>query len=44
MISRRRDWANPFGDGRASQRIVNIIVESVNYPALKDGVSLGDFR
>jgi len=33
MIFRRRDWANPFGDGRASQRIVDIIVESMNMVA-----------
>ena len=25
MISRRRDWENPFGDGRAGDRIVDIL-------------------
>lgn len=25
MMGRKRDWENPFGDGRAAERIVNII-------------------
>jgi UDP-N-acetylglucosamine 2-epimerase len=25
MMMRNRDWENPFGDGRASERIINII-------------------
>jgi UDP-N-acetylglucosamine 2-epimerase (non-hydrolysing) len=28
MIGRRRDWENPFGDGRAGERIVGIITNS----------------
>ena len=26
MLERRRDWVNPFGDGRAGERIVNILL------------------
>ncbi len=25
MLSKKRDWHNPFGDGRASEKIVNIV-------------------
>jgi len=25
MVEKRRDWENPFGDGRAAERIVSII-------------------
>ena len=28
MLARRSNWANPFGDGRAGERIVDIILES----------------
>ncbi len=28
MLARQRDWANPFGDGKASERIANIITEA----------------
>ncbi|MEM0085046.1 MAG: UDP-N-acetylglucosamine 2-epimerase (non-hydrolyzing) [Candidatus Methanomethylicia archaeon] len=27
MMSRERDWPNPFGDGRAGERIVDIIIK-----------------
>jgi len=27
MLNRKRDWPNPFGDGRAGSRIVKIIIE-----------------
>lgn len=30
MMSRNRDWENPFGDGRAAERIVNIISSSLS--------------
>lgn len=30
MLARERKWANPFGDGKASERIVNIITEAGN--------------
>jgi UDP-N-acetylglucosamine 2-epimerase (non-hydrolysing) len=26
MIGRERDWENPFGDGRAGERIVSITI------------------
>ena len=26
MLSRKKDWMNPFGDGKASERIVNIMI------------------
>ncbi|MEM3523931.1 MAG: hypothetical protein QXU11_08720 [Thermoproteota archaeon] len=29
MMSRNGDWENPFGDGRAAERIVNIINSSL---------------
>ncbi len=29
MISRKRIWANPFGDGKAAERIVRIITSSI---------------
>ncbi|CAD6490948.1 MAG: UDP-N-acetylglucosamine 2-epimerase [Candidatus Argoarchaeum ethanivorans] len=29
MIGRKRDWKNPFGDGRAGERIVGIFTNSV---------------
>jgi UDP-N-acetylglucosamine 2-epimerase (non-hydrolysing) len=28
MINARRDWINPFGDGKAGNRIVNFITNS----------------
>jgi UDP-N-acetylglucosamine 2-epimerase (non-hydrolysing) len=28
MLARNRDWANPFGDGHAAERIFNIITEA----------------
>jgi UDP-N-acetylglucosamine 2-epimerase (non-hydrolysing) len=28
MLNRRRNWKNPFGDGKAGKRIVEIIIES----------------
>ncbi len=28
MMDRKRDWENPFGDGRAGARIVGIITNS----------------
>ena len=30
MMGRARDWANPFGDGRAGERIVEITTEKFN--------------
>jgi UDP-N-acetylglucosamine 2-epimerase (non-hydrolysing) len=30
MLGRARDWANPFGDGRAGERIVEITTEKFN--------------
>ena len=30
MVEKRRDWENPFGDGRAAERIVSIISNSLN--------------
>lgn len=30
MMSRNRDWENPFGDGRAAERIVSIINSSLS--------------
>jgi UDP-N-acetylglucosamine 2-epimerase (non-hydrolysing) len=30
MLARKRDWANPFGDGHAAERILNIITEAEN--------------
>jgi len=30
MVERSRDWENPFGDGRAAERIVSIISNSLN--------------
>ena len=30
MLKRQRAWANPFGDGRAGQKIVNIISGASN--------------
>jgi UDP-N-acetylglucosamine 2-epimerase (non-hydrolysing) len=30
MAEKRRDWENPFGDGRAAERIVSIISNSLN--------------
>jgi UDP-N-acetylglucosamine 2-epimerase (non-hydrolysing) len=30
MAGKRRDWENPFGDGRAAERIVSIISNSLN--------------
>lgn len=29
MLNRKRDWANPFGDGRASKRIAKIIKQKL---------------
>jgi UDP-N-acetylglucosamine 2-epimerase (non-hydrolysing) len=28
MLSRARDWANPFGDGKAASRIIDFLLES----------------
>ncbi|MEM3709043.1 MAG: UDP-N-acetylglucosamine 2-epimerase, partial [Nitrososphaerales archaeon] len=28
MMEDKRDWSNPFGDGRAGERIVKIIIEN----------------
>jgi UDP-N-acetylglucosamine 2-epimerase (non-hydrolysing) len=28
MLDREKDWANPFGDGHAAERIINIITEA----------------
>ncbi len=28
MLDRKKDWANPFGDGKAAARIINIIMEA----------------
>lgn len=28
MLTREKDWVNPFGDGRAAERIANIIMEA----------------
>jgi UDP-N-acetylglucosamine 2-epimerase (non-hydrolysing) len=28
ILSREKDWANPFGDGHAAERIINIIMEA----------------
>ena len=30
MISKSRSWKNPFGDGKAGERIVNIIINAVS--------------
>ena len=30
MLERKTDWANPFGDGHAAERIINIITEAEN--------------
>jgi UDP-N-acetylglucosamine 2-epimerase (non-hydrolysing) len=30
MLKRKTDWTNPFGDGHAADRILNIIMESAN--------------
>ncbi|MCX7912754.1 MAG: UDP-N-acetyl glucosamine 2-epimerase, partial [Dehalococcoidales bacterium] len=30
MLARPRDWANPFGDGHAAERIIDIITEVGN--------------
>jgi UDP-N-acetylglucosamine 2-epimerase (non-hydrolysing) len=30
MLNRRTDWTNPFGDGHAAERIINIITEAEN--------------
>jgi len=30
MLSRKTDWTHPFGDGHASERILNIIMEAQN--------------
>jgi UDP-N-acetylglucosamine 2-epimerase (non-hydrolysing) len=30
MIGRKRDWKNPFGDGRASERIVDILLKELH--------------
>jgi UDP-N-acetylglucosamine 2-epimerase (non-hydrolysing) len=30
MLARKRDWANPFGDGHAAERILNIVTEAEN--------------
>ena len=29
MVERERDWINPFGDGHASRRIIDILLEDV---------------
>jgi UDP-N-acetylglucosamine 2-epimerase (non-hydrolysing) len=31
MMERRRDWKNPFGDGKASGRITGICKKAINY-------------
>jgi len=28
MLTRKKDWTNPFGDGHAAERIINIITEA----------------
>jgi len=28
MLDRKKDWDNPFGDGRAAARIIDIIMEA----------------
>ena len=30
MLTREKNWVNPFGDGRAAERIANIIMEAEN--------------
>lgn len=30
MLTREKNWANPFGDGRAAERIANVIMEAEN--------------
>jgi UDP-N-acetylglucosamine 2-epimerase (non-hydrolysing) len=30
MMERKTDWANPFGDGHAAERIINIVTEAEN--------------
>lgn len=30
MLARKGNWANPFGDGKASERIINTITEAAN--------------
>ncbi len=30
MLNRKTDWTNPFGDGHAAERIINIITEAEN--------------
>jgi UDP-N-acetylglucosamine 2-epimerase len=30
MLARKNEWANPFGDGNAAERIVNIVTEAEN--------------
>jgi UDP-N-acetylglucosamine 2-epimerase (non-hydrolysing) len=30
MLNRKPDWLNPFGDGHAAERIINIITEAEN--------------
>jgi len=30
MLERKTDWTNPFGDGHAAERIINIITEAEN--------------
>ena len=27
MLNKPNDWSNPFGDGRAAERIVDVLVE-----------------
>ena len=30
MLRRKNDWSNPIGDGKASERIVKILMEGEN--------------
>ena len=32
MLEKDRDWENPFGDGRAGERIIDILLEGPVYP------------
>jgi hypothetical protein len=35
MLGKTRDWENPFGDGKAGERIVRILVEEHERGSLK---------
>lgn len=28
MMGRKRDWSNPFGDGRSSKRIIDVLIRA----------------